>query len=173
MAAPVAAIAGNEASKAAASAFQAIQRFLEQPLYHTTETTIWTNPKTGVVTTKSHGWSVSNGLALGGLLSLLGFEAALMFSEALKAAFGVLEQPVPGSNVPTWLAALSPATWPVIYIDELGHAVSPGTPGASAVATPPSALAAMDNLIATALTPGSALTQRLSSAALSKMAPKG
>lgn len=163
MAAPAATIAASEASKAAASLYQATIRFLETPLYSDKRTTSWTNPKTGVITVHEVGWSVSNGLVLGGLLTLAAWEAVSWLAHALN---GSLTANVPGTNVPWFLAVTSPVTWPLVALE----VTDPKTGEKKTVqaAQPPSGLAALDQLLAQLASPAlggsSILSQKLQEA---------
>lgn len=143
MAAPVAAIGAQEASKAASSVYQAAVRFLEAPFYTDRRTTTYTNPKTGVVTVHEEGWSISNGLLLGGLVTLAGWEAVSWLAHAIN---GSLTTNVPGTNVPWFLAVTSPITWPLLALE----VTDPKTGEKKSVqaAQPPSGLAALDQLLA-------------------------
>lgn len=160
MAAPAAAVGAQEASKAASSVYQAAVRFLETPLYMDKRTTTYTNPKTGVTTVHETGWSVSNGLVLGGLLTLAAWEAVSWLAHALN---GSLTANVPGTNVPWFLAVTSPATWPLIALEVTDPKT--GEKKTVQVAQPPSGLAALDQLMAQLVTPGlsgsSILSQRI------------
>lgn len=88
MAAPAAATAASLAAQQAANQGQAIihelVQALNRPIYQDVQTHTWTNPKTGVVTTRTKGYTVTVGLLLGALFIFAMWEIANWFAQAFN-----------------------------------------------------------------------------------------
>lgn len=79
-----AALAASQAANQGQAILHELVQALNHPIYQDVQTHTWTNPKTGVVTTRTKGYTITVGLVLGILFVFMLWEVANWFAQAFN-----------------------------------------------------------------------------------------